>query len=166
MLINTTDVTQDMIEKLLEDESQKVEHFGLKLYGFFKRIGEFINFYNKEKQMQTVRVKIDVVPLNWMRSSSDENIICSLIPIVHQLLVDDKMFATPFVKEALLELAVLLNKEVFNWFFLPFLVQLFFTVIYFGMFALSEKQDWTFALVTITFVVVLMNTFFLWVEYL
>ena len=74
------------------------------------------------------------------------------------------MSATPFVKEALVELAVLLDKYVFNLFFIPFLVQLFFTLIYFGMFALSEKQDWTLTLVTITFVVVLINTFFLCVE--
>ena len=114
--------------------------------------------------MQTVRVKVDIVPLNWMRGSIDE--ICNLIPIVHRLLVDDKMFVTPFVKETLLELVVMLNREVFNWFFLPFLVQLLFSMIYFGMFALSEKQDWKFALVVITFLVVLMNTFFLWVEYL
>ena len=68
--------------------------------------------YDKNKEMQTVAVKVDIVPLNWL---SD---ILNLLPVLESI-TDEDLFTTPFI-EALKDVVIMLNREAFNYFFLPF----------------------------------------------
>ena len=80
--------------------------------------------------MHTVAVKVDIVPLNWL------NEILNLIPVLESI-NDEGLFTTPFI-EALKDIAIMLNREAFNYFFLPFIAQLGVSVTYFSLYATSE----------------------------
>ena len=87
----------------------------------------------------------------------------SLIPILESI-DDEKLYTTPFI-DAMKELAIMLNREAFNWCFLPFMLQVASSVTYFNFIALNENPDRTFFYWLLEFIVLLTTIYFLVIEF-
>ena len=87
----------------------------------------------------------------------------SIIPILES--IDDmKLYTTPFI-DALKELAIMLNREAFNWCFLPFMLQLTSSVTYFNFIALNENLNRTFFHLLLEAIVLLTTIYFVVIEF-
>ena len=84
-------------------------------------------------------VKVDLVPLDWIVCKSGQTChkLLKLIPILESI-DDEALYSTPFV-DALKEATIILKKALFNYCFVPFVLQTVFTVIYFSFYAMSDE---------------------------
>ena len=89
-----------------------------------------------EHDVQTVQVKASLIPLDWIveNKKSGGHRLLSLYNILG-IIDDEELYTTPFI-EALKALALIHNKEAFNYCFLPFLLQIIVCNVYFSMYAL------------------------------
>ena len=88
----------------------------------------------------------------------------TIIPILDAI-DDEDLYTTGFV-DALKESAIMLNKEAFNYCFLPFVLQVAVCVAYFSLYALSEHHERTIISMILAVLVFSTTAYFLFIEYL
>ena len=112
---------------------------------FLEKVGDRIRCFQKKKKEQTVFVKVDLVPLDWIVNldGSKGHKLLSLIPILESI-DDEELYTTPFV-DALKAAAIILKKTAFNMCFLPFVFQMIVSVIYFSTYVMAEEQEMSLA---------------------
>ena len=83
-------------------------------------------------------VEVNLVSLDWIVSQdgSEGHKLLSLIPILESI-DDEELYTTPFI-DALKEATIMLKKEVINYCFIPFLLQLLVTIAFFSFYVQSE----------------------------
>ena len=86
-----------------------------------------------------MQVNASLIPLDWIleKENYSGQKLLSLYNILG-LIDDEELYTTPFI-EALKGLALIHNKEAFNCCFLPFLVQIIVSVVYFSVYALQNN---------------------------
>ena len=85
-----------------------------------------------------------MIPVNWLVNdqNSNKNRLLSLYDILG-IIEDEQLYTTPFI-EGMKELALIHNKEAFNYCFIPFFVQTIFAVIYFSNYVIDEMIERTY----------------------
>ena len=106
------------------------------------------------------------MPLDWIQDKKDSNghKLLTIIPILDS--IDDiELYITNFV-DALKESAIMLNREAFNYCFLPFMIQVGVCVAYFSFYALDEHYKRTIISTILEIFVCLTTAYFLFIEFL
>ena len=129
-------------------------------------IGEWLDCFAKKRTMQTIFVNVDLVPLDWIltNAKSKSHKLLDLIPIIESI-DDNELYTSNFIG-ALKESVLMLNKEAFNWCFVPFVLQGIVSVVYFSLFTLSIVHERTFISTLLEIMVGSLTFYFLYIEYL
>ena len=148
---------------MIEEKLSINDHWGQRLLKKIEKIAGFMSCYDKDLKMQTIGVKVYIVPLNWINDSEDTVKIMSLLPIL-ETINDEKLYTTPFI-EALKEVVITLNKEAFNWCFVPFLIQLINCITYFSFFVMGENSERTVVSSILELFVLVTTALFTFIEF-
>ena len=164
-LVRNSDITPKKVTELIADEAQAGHHLGQRIFTFLDKIGDTISCYTKKKKEQAVFVKVDIVPLDWIINLDqfEGHKLLSLIPILESI-DDEQLYTTHFI-DAMKELAIMLNREAFNWCFLPFMLQVVTCCAYFNFIVLNENPERTIFYWLLEAIVFLTTIYFLVIEY-
>ena len=132
-------------------------------------VDRFLRLFETSKQeQQKALVEVQMLRTNWIfrhksDTASSKNDFLQLLDT--QDTVDESLYTTEFVV-ALMHVIWTLQSKVFNWIFVPFLLQSASCLIYFSFYIQQDENDFTVVKLLIEICIYITTAFFLYLELL